>query len=649
MKKLIILIFCLLPFAVVAQPTCTVPATIACRNAASNWLSTDQLLGQQATGPNHVNEYVRVTAAQIAAATSLRQPLAGVQYYANTATGNDTNDCISAGTACKTIRAALSKLITSRDLAGNSVNMNIAAGTYDESVLIAGFNTGGSSVTQTNGGAIILKGAGSGTTTIAPSVNCTPGYGDAITASGGSTVLIQGVTLSTGCSGRADLFVQNFSFAGVSNSDVVFGNAGVANNGQHIHVESNGIFEVAGNFGYTIAGSAAQHWAAGANSHIEMDVGASIICTGSPAFAPFVFVEKSAVVDTGGTAFTGCGSVTGSRYQIKTNGVLNLHGATSLPPGSTAGVLMTGGVIVNDSGSLTAQAPAPSNVTTNLFTGVQDGSTTTTGTITKAVGITWLDLDIFGIGGAGGDGIACGAGASCSGGGGGGGGGHTRVHVRWADFAGSPTTCAVSIPAAHVHGTAGAGTSTTVTCGSPSVQYRAGGGGDGANGASAAIAGGGGGAGISSGAAGTTAGGSTGAGGSSGGNGTGSVPAAIWAGSGGGGSTAAGVGQAGGASTSGSSGGGSGAGFNAGTAGSTGNGGSNQASNATAAGTAGVSDNSGGAGGGGGAAGTGSVNGTAGGAAGNPGGGGGGGGSTNTGSVGQGAAGGYGIVIAVQY
>ena len=54
---------------------------------------------------------------------------AGGPWYVNDGTGSDSNDCISAATACKTIGGAIGK-------ASDGDTINVAAGTYDEQVVI---------------------------------------------------------------------------------------------------------------------------------------------------------------------------------------------------------------------------------------------------------------------------------------------------------------------------------------------------------------------------------------------------------------------------------------------------------------------------------------------------------------------------------
>lgn len=57
-------------------------------------------------------------------------------YYINVASGNDANDGLSSGTALKTITAAINKL---PPRINHIVTINVATGTYNETVTIAGF------------------------------------------------------------------------------------------------------------------------------------------------------------------------------------------------------------------------------------------------------------------------------------------------------------------------------------------------------------------------------------------------------------------------------------------------------------------------------------------------------------------------------
>jgi len=62
---------------------------------------------------------------------------ADLTYYVNTATGNDTNNGLTIGTAFKTIQKAIDVI---PQIINHTVTINVAAGTYDEDVIIRGFS-----------------------------------------------------------------------------------------------------------------------------------------------------------------------------------------------------------------------------------------------------------------------------------------------------------------------------------------------------------------------------------------------------------------------------------------------------------------------------------------------------------------------------
>lgn len=62
---------------------------------------------------------------------------ADLTYYVDTTNGNDSNDGLTAGTALKTIMAAINKI---PQVVNHTVTINVAIGTYNETVILAGFS-----------------------------------------------------------------------------------------------------------------------------------------------------------------------------------------------------------------------------------------------------------------------------------------------------------------------------------------------------------------------------------------------------------------------------------------------------------------------------------------------------------------------------
>lgn len=73
--------------------------------------------------------------------TTFAPTTAGINYFVNTVTGNDTNDGLSAGAPLKTIQAAINKLPL---IINHAVTITVAVGTSSEVVTTANFLGGGS-------------------------------------------------------------------------------------------------------------------------------------------------------------------------------------------------------------------------------------------------------------------------------------------------------------------------------------------------------------------------------------------------------------------------------------------------------------------------------------------------------------------------
>jgi hypothetical protein len=99
--------------------------------------------------------------------------------------------------------------------------------------------------------------------------------------------------------------------------------------------------------GYTISGDAAYEIVGIAGGGIDFRTSATITCSGGITYSGAFAASEMAgwvYVPTGKISFSGCGSVSGSRYATSTNGVVNTNGGgANFLPGNAAGTTSTGG------------------------------------------------------------------------------------------------------------------------------------------------------------------------------------------------------------------------------------------------------------------------------------------------------------------
>lgn len=141
--------------------------------------------------------------------------------------------------------------------------------------------------------------------------------------------------MAVGGAGKTALSAYRGSEIGFENVKFVASTAfGIAENGARIIATGN--FEIAGASSYAFISRL--------NSTIDM-IGRTVTITGTPALGTFATVEHASVLRAQGCTFTG--SATGTRYDVRTNGVIETNGggATFLP-GGTAGATATGGQYV---------------------------------------------------------------------------------------------------------------------------------------------------------------------------------------------------------------------------------------------------------------------------------------------------------------
>ena len=275
-------------------------------------------------------------------------PKGNGNYYVATSVngGNDSNDCLAASVGltsgpCLTLGRAAS-VANQYDASGANITINLGTGSFDNNLTISGPQRGLGALTSYTTGYtftyVHIKGSGSNATFL----NDTSSSCGTIVANASSVVLLSSMTISKtlGCSGGATIFAQNNSLVLIG-ADMSFGVAP-----QHFHAEAGAVIEITAP--YKITGNADTHWAVSTNGLILQD-GYQITCSGVTAFTTFALAQSNGTIislQPGG--FTGCGGVTGYRYNVQSNGIFDANGSTtyySNMPGNY-GVRSTGGKFV---------------------------------------------------------------------------------------------------------------------------------------------------------------------------------------------------------------------------------------------------------------------------------------------------------------
>lgn len=265
----------------------------------------------------------RATAAQGAKADTAVQPAqirekltSDRTYYVRT-DGSDSNTGLAntAGGALLTIQKAWS-VVLGLDLAGFSVTISVAAGTYTSGLSVTSWPVGGNVTLSGAGAATILSTAGNAIAASAPGGVLTITNLTVATSAGNGIVATSGavVTIGTGIVFGACADVQ------------------LRAEGGKINIEGD----------YSITGNASAHWAATVGGVLNGN-SKTIALSGTRAFSnAFCATETTGVVNFYAPTFTG--AATGKRYSAAQNSVINLYGAgASALPGNSAGTVATGG------------------------------------------------------------------------------------------------------------------------------------------------------------------------------------------------------------------------------------------------------------------------------------------------------------------
>ena len=251
-------------------------------------------------------------------------------YYVDTTNGNDSNSGLAAGSgnAFKTIQKAYDVIAGKLDLAGYTVTIQIADGTYAPS---SGINALLVSKPWTGGGSIVVQGNSSTPANVV--LSTTSADVIRVTAPLPGILTLKDFKLQTATSGGGILLQA----AGT----IQFGNLNFgACTGDHYTTGAAGAF-IKAISNYSITGGANRHALATNPSSIVASA-ITISLTGTPTFVAFAQASGCSVMDWSGTTFSG--SANGQRYSALLNGVIYTGGGgANFFPGSTAGATSSGG------------------------------------------------------------------------------------------------------------------------------------------------------------------------------------------------------------------------------------------------------------------------------------------------------------------
>ena len=238
-------------------------------------------------------------------------------YYVRT-DGSDSNDGMtnSSGGAFLTIQKAIDTAY-GLDFGIFNITISVQSGTYSGAVSLNGRHTG------------------AGVLTIAGSSATIDRAGNAIVATNGAQVTINGFTITTSAghclsasSGARVTFGASMTFGACANS--------------HMWIEFGAT--VTCTAAYTISGNAIRHVILTAGTWVASSI--TVTLTGTPAFSgAFLYGQTLSLASLFGITWSG--AATGVRYGAISNSVINTFGggATHLP-GSSAGSTATGGQYV---------------------------------------------------------------------------------------------------------------------------------------------------------------------------------------------------------------------------------------------------------------------------------------------------------------
>lgn len=278
--------------------------------------ATDRLVVARSPFGSGDNRYVTppYVGTYLVTAGTIREALAANRTYYVRTDGSDSNTGLvdSAGGAFLTIQKAVN-VVAALDLSIYNVTIQVANGTYSAGISLAGAWVGVGAVTvlgdTTTPANVVIS-------TTADCVSVT-GFGSRLNVSGLKFVSSAGSALRATFGAFIDV-----------TGKCDFGACSVG----HMYVE---FATIKASANYNITGGVFAHWLASPGGAIYVN-SITITLSGTPAFSPFAFASRGAIMFVPGITFSG--SATGSRYSVAEGSIISVNGAgANYLPGNSSG------------------------------------------------------------------------------------------------------------------------------------------------------------------------------------------------------------------------------------------------------------------------------------------------------------------------
>lgn len=245
---------------------------------------------------------------------------ADLNLYVDGVSGSDSNAGLASGaSAFQTIQKAVNVLAEKYDLGGYNATIHVADATYTGNVVLKDYVGPGMATIDGNSGT-------------PANVFVNVAAGAAFSADG----ILRPWTIQNLKIAAATYGIQASRGAKIYYSGINFSTCTTA----HLYADFGGYLKCTGN--YTVSGAAAFHWRVTDFAVAECQ-SKTITFTTNPTALPMIWVSASNV-QARSITFTNGGYITGKRYAVDLNGIIDTNGGGSnYFPGSIAGTAITGG------------------------------------------------------------------------------------------------------------------------------------------------------------------------------------------------------------------------------------------------------------------------------------------------------------------